>query len=258
MKAGAGTSLAHAPTGGLSRHRRRCRLTAAAQVDALLDKVEKLLALSTSSNVHEAAQAAARAQALIEAHRLEAALADRRAAGAQVAALEVEVLEVARRPRAWRGVLAAGLARLHCCLCFTAEVDREVELRLVGLAADRAAVRALFGWLAPRLEWLSATHGPGRDRDWHDAFRIGAVDTILTRMGAAEHEAPVHAEGALVLRAEQDRRAAAVEAWATAHLRAGRGRGLRVDRGGHAAGRAAATALTLPAAGAPAPRRRPR
>ncbi len=230
-------------------------MPADARVDALLDKVEKLLALSTSSNVHEAALAAARAQDLIRAHRLEAALADRRAAGALTAALEVEVLEAARRPRAWRGLLAAGLARLHCCLCFTAEVGREQELRLVGLADDRAAVRALFGWLAPRLEWLSATHGPGRDRDWHDAFRIGAVDTVLARLGAPEPQGPAGEAGALALRAEEDRRAAAVEAWAAAQLQTGRGRGLRVDPRGLAAGRAAAAGLTLPAAAAPAPRR---
>ena len=38
---------------------------------ALLARVQKLLALASSQNVHEAASAAAMAQALIERHRLD-------------------------------------------------------------------------------------------------------------------------------------------------------------------------------------------
>ena len=41
--------------------------------DKLLDRIKRLLRLAESSNVHEAASAAARAQELMSRHRIEAA-----------------------------------------------------------------------------------------------------------------------------------------------------------------------------------------
>ena len=77
---------------------------------ALLTRIRKLLGLATSSNVHEAAAAAAQAQLLIERHRvahlLEPAVPDEDPLtdGAEAP------LESARRPRRWKAALAAGLA----------------------------------------------------------------------------------------------------------------------------------------------------
>jgi hypothetical protein len=62
---------------------------------AVLERVRKLLALASSPNIHEAASAAAKAQALIERHRLQSWLdaADAEAAdpieGGQDTPLEV-------------------------------------------------------------------------------------------------------------------------------------------------------------------------
>lgn len=209
----------------------------AEHLQALLARVEKLLALATSSNVHEAAAAAARAQALIAAHRLEGLLAAKQADDEEIGE---EPIERARRPRAWRGVLASGLAEQSGCLVYGAQVGAETELRVVGRDEDRAMVLALFRWLAPRLEWLSATHGPGRDRAWHDAFRVGAAEQVLERLRAlAEPE-----ETALQL--DFSRRSSAVAAWAERHLRLGRGRGMRLHADGYGKGRGAAGEVVLP------------
>ena len=220
-------------------------------LDAVLTRVEKLLALATSNNVHEAGAAAARAQALIAEHRL-ASLLEARAAGAGMGPDPVgdEVVERARRPRAWRGVLAQGLAAANGCVAYSVSLGPQTELRLAGRAEDRRVVLALFSWLAPRLEWLSASHGAGRERDWHDAFRVGAAEEVTRRLAAGGGSPPELPPGDTAAVALLDRDAAArrtaVDAWAEAHLRLGRGRGLRVDERGYARGKEAAGELGLP------------
>lgn len=214
-------------------------------VAAVLLRVEKLLALATSTNVHEAALAAARARELIEAHRLEALLADRAAARGEGAdPVGEEVLEVAKRPRRWRTILAAALAESQACLVYSAARGGVEELRVVGRAADRAAVRTCFEGLAPRLEWLSASHGAGRSRAWHEAFRIGAAEAIAARLGEPTADASPASTALLV--DDHAVRHAAVEACASSNLRLGPGRSLRLDAHGYARGQAAAETLPNP------------
>lgn len=216
-----------------------------ADVAAVLVRVEKLLALATSANVHEAALAAARARELIDAHRLDGLLAARAAArGEGPEPVGEEVLEVAKRPRRWRAILAGALAESQACLVYSAARGGEQELRLAGRAGDRAAVRTLFGWLAPRLEWLSASHGAGRSRAWHEAFRVGAAEVIAARLG--EPAAAANPDSTALLAGDHALRAAAVEAWAATNLRLGGGRGLRLDAHGYAQGQAAAATLVTP------------
>lgn len=149
--------------------------------EAVLDRVRKLLALAGSPNVHEAAAAAARAQALISRHRLEGWLAAEAAAKEKLDAIEDArdaPLEQSKRLRRWKVVLASTLAEANGCLAYTLDRGDERAIVLVGRAEDRDAVRVLWDGLVRRIEWLSATHGAGRSKRWHDDFRIGAVDAI--------------------------------------------------------------------------------
>jgi hypothetical protein len=214
----------------------------------ILDRVRKLLALATSPNVHEAAAAAARAQALISRHHLEQLVAGEPDPDPVTDGAEAP-LERARKLRKWRVVLAAGLCDVNGCVAYTVDLGREQELRVVGRSADRAMVQALWAWLPERLQWLSATHGAGRSRSWHDDFRIGAVDAVIEALRAAAGDA--HGEvsaGALVpLDPLLTERAAAVDRFVAEHLRLGRGRGLRVDPRAWARGREAGRTVPLPA-----------
>lgn len=218
--------------------------------DKALDRVRKLLALATSPDVHEAATAAAQAQALITRHRLEAWLdAERDAADDPdpIADARDEPLDVARKQRPWKLVLASALAEVNGCLAYTLELNTGQAIVLVGRARDRAAVAALWAWLVRRIEWLSATHGEGRPRRWHEAFRVGAVDAISRRLresDAAVHDGSEGAALAIVDRAIEARRAA-LERFADEHLGRGRARGLRVDAAAWKKGRAAGDGLKL-------------
>ena len=213
----------------------------------IVDRVRKLLALAGSSNVHEAAAAAARAQELITRHRLEslrlgAPDPDPITDGA------AEPLEVARRLRRWRVVLATELARVNGCSAYTVSHGWEERILVAGRAADRAAVAAMWAWLLVRVEWLSAAAGPGRSRKWHEAFRVGAVEAVAERLLASDEEtraafppdALVHIVPAL---AERER---AVERFVTEELRLGPGRGMRMDARAYERGVAAGRELPLP------------
>jgi len=214
----------------------------------ILERVRKLLALAGSPNVHEAASAAAAAQALIVAHRLEGMLDAREAGSAadDITDGREAPLEKARRPRRWKVSLAVGLAEANGCIAYSALVGDETWLLLAGRAEDREAVAALWEWLVARLEWLSASHGAGRSRDWHEAFRIGAAEAVVARLAGAEIPAAASPDQEAALVRVQAVRASALEAWAERHLRLGPGRGMRVDARALEQGRAAGATLKLP------------
>ncbi|MEQ1565975.1 MAG: DUF2786 domain-containing protein [Myxococcota bacterium] len=214
-------------------------------VDPVVDRVRKLLALAGSPNVHEAAAAAARAQRLIEAHRLEGWFAAPDAPDPDpIVDGWHEPLEVARRIRKWKVALAAGLADANDCLVYTGRAEDGERVVLVGRGADRVVVAELYTWLARRIEWLSATHGAGKPRAWHESFRVGAVDAVLERMAGDRH-VPEPAAIATVDRVRLARREA-LAAFTRAHLRLGPGRALRVDRRAWSRGRDAGAELALP------------
>lgn len=220
--------------------------------DALLDRVRKLLALATSPNVHEAAAAAAKAQALIEAHRLQEALdAEHAEAEDPITDGREAPLESTRRLRKWKVVLAAGLAEANGCVAYTAERGREKQILLAGRDSDRRAVAEIWDWLVKRIEWLSATEGAGQDRLWHDGFRIGAAEIVAARLARAGEEARQDArarlQSAALVKVEQAlaTRRAAVDRYAEEQLRLKRGRGIRVDAEAYAQGRKAGARLDL-------------
>lgn len=215
---------------------------------ALLDRVRKLLALATSPNVHEAASAAAKAQSLIEEHRLESLCAATTAEDADPVTDGRETpLECARRIRKWKSALATGLAKSNGCIAYTAQLVGKTQLLIAGREADRLAIVALWQWLVPQIEWLSATHGAGQPRAWHEAFRIGAAETIVRRLEGVLIEVRAAIGNAALARIEPTcvRRRAAVESFADERLHLRPGRSIRVDVHALEQGRALAKRLPV-------------
>jgi hypothetical protein len=224
------------------------------EIAALLDRVDKLLRLATSSNVHEAAQAMARAQELIARHRLEDAIKTAAEAPPVVDARD-NPLDASRRLRDWKIALATVLARANGAACYVLERGSGKtgmrELILVGEPDDVAAVRALYRWYVPRMEALTLQHAPvgdGRpvDRDWARGFRFGAVDALARAL--YEATAAVYAEPGLVPArsvAPHTARAAAADR-AIAALGTTRAKGVRVHARAYQAGLDAGGALPRP------------
>ena len=217
----------------------------------VIDRVKKLLALAGSPNVHEAAAAAARAQALITRHRLESLLLDAPEAEPDPVGDGADApLEVARKLRKWRVVLATELARANGCVAYTVDLGAEQQIRIAGRAEDRAAVAALWDWLLDRIQWLSASEGAGRSRKWHEAFRIGAVDAVAERLAALQRETweGLSAEALVRLDPALVARSRAVDRFVEEELHLGEGRAIRVDLRAWEKGQAAGRELPLPAA----------
>jgi len=218
---------------------------------AALDKVRKLLALATSPNPHEAAVAAARAQALIETHRLQAWMdADRAAVEDPDPIIDArdEPLLTGRRIRRWKTALAVVLGQANGCVAYTLGGDKEQAIILVGRARDRAAVTELWGWLVRRIEWLSATHGAGQTKKWHEAFRLGVVDSVAQRLreGAEEVRCGLDETALVVVDPARAAHRDALDRFVADNLQLGRGRTLRVDAAAWEHGKEASGDLDLP------------
>jgi hypothetical protein len=216
-----------------------------------LDRARKLLALATSPDVHEAAAAAAQAQELITRHRLAAFLDAERDASDErdpIVDARTEPLDVARRQRPWKVALAGALAEVNGCLAYTLESEAGEAIVLAGRARDREAVATLWAWLLKRIEWLSATHGAGRPRRWHEAFRVGAVDAVAARLRGAEAAVRGESTGAALALIDEaiGARRAALDRYAAEHLNLGRGRARRVDAAAWLRGRVAGEGMKLP------------
>lgn len=230
-----------------------------ASLDTLLSRVKKLLALATSSNVHEAASAASAAQALINRHQLASLLAGHSADPDDPITSGLEApLEVAKRFRRWKLFLATGLAVENAGLAWTTDIGDETHLSFCGHRSDRAAMTAVWSSLVTRIEWLSASHGAGRTRQWHEAFRIGAAEEIVARIRAGEvvsssssssalsaEDVPLTALALAKAAPLRAARVAAVAAFAQAKLPRDRGRSVLVDMRALKQGKAVAAALPL-------------
>ncbi|MEL6346432.1 MAG: hypothetical protein AAFV53_25200, partial [Myxococcota bacterium] len=89
----------------------------------------------------------------------------------------------------------------------------------------------------------------GRDKPWHEAFRIGAVQTIIARMKQARHTqlqtldqpaALVRVQDGLAKRQDQ------VARYAKKNLNLKAGRNINVDPNAYARGKAAGADFALP------------
>lgn len=253
--------------------------------DAILDRVRKLLRLAGNNpNPEEAATAAAKAQALIDAHHLSRALLDLDPQGRPGGAPAEEPIEDlgrapldpdGRRSRV-RVTLASVVARANACRVYLSGGG----VCLIGRPSDAETVRYLYAWLRAEVDRLTRAHGRGLGTVWRNNFGLGVVDTVARKLreqreaqraqARAEAEAddartraalaassagPLFADvvpaGALVrvnaALAALDDRGPAVDAWTQQHmtLRAGRGGGGRTDYGARQAGRQAGESINV-------------
>jgi hypothetical protein len=175
----------------------------------IVDRIRKLLALSKSDNVNEAAMAAARAQELMQEYQIE--MADISVQTGQEMpredAKEQVLEETGSRSKAlrWRVQLAGTLARaFNGRIYYTQGTDRIV---IIARPSDAQTVRYLLGFLAIEIERLCSKEWaalmseykageyqglqPPRATAWKNSFRDGAVHAIAAKL--REKEVPAAA-----------------------------------------------------------------
>lgn len=194
--------------------------------DKVLDKIRKLIALSGSSNVHEAAVAAAAAQRLMLEHRI--AESD-----VTVDATEEDVVvdqEIYRdrrlkSPPRWHEILLNGIANANFCRVILGadcerigwRVERRPFYRVIGSEADRATTVYLYEMLRGEIERLAVQvcRCYRYDRAERASFKLGAAGALSNKLlaeGRAFRNEMAQASNAHAL-AVIDKTAQAVEAY---------------------------------------------
>lgn len=221
----------------------------------ILDKIRKLRALATSSNVHEAAAAARAAERLIQEHEIaEAELLEERDEPVE----SEQVATFGSRIPAWRSYLLSSLAQQYGC-SYVRLVRRlgrtEQVYRAFGRRADLATLIYQYAFFVLEIDRLATAHARGKSRTWGRSFRLGAVVAIAQALRAARDEVRASASSSALV--ALDRRAlAADDAVARAYpdLRTARKRPTEVDgcafRAGHRAGSSLHQRSALSATGA--------
>jgi hypothetical protein len=217
--------------------------------EQVVDKIRKLLALTASPNVGEAAAAAAAAQRLMEKHRIEHAL-DPASADEPIERWDGDrALHRARKLHRWRVELADALAQANDCRCYIYRTH-DSQIALVGRAGDVAAVRELFGWVCGEIDRLlveSQGSWAGSQLD----FRLGAVHEVRDRLavvvGEERRAVPRRARTLAVVERALAARSAAVDAWVAEHLKLESPRNYagRRDWNAYTAGRRAGAKIDL-------------
>jgi len=172
-------------------------------------KIEKLLALSQSDNVHEAAAACAKAQVLMERYQIDEGML-REASDedvpefttADVKCVTVYTSKSTSLPT-WMIYLNQHICRVNrCCPAYHAgsKPDREWHdgspghLYAYGCPPDVEVVATMIDHLADEVNRLYKANKPeglgrGQGRTWANNFRLGCVAAIGKRLREAQKEA---------------------------------------------------------------------
>ena len=119
--------------------------------ERLIERVRKLLALSNSSNEHEAALAAAHAQRLLAEHNLAMSELEMQEEGAG----EAELL-VARTVSKWLSSLFATVANAFDCFPIVTTTPSNSRLRFIGVGEDPGVAACTLEYLIKELRRLAS------------------------------------------------------------------------------------------------------
>jgi len=119
----------------------------------IADRIRKLLALSNSTNVNEAASAATRAQALMQEHRLtEIDVSEATSDGKAITELP---LGAEGFMASWKFALATNVARAFFCEALGLRVGRRRKVRIIGRREDAEVAVTVFTFLVSEIERLA-------------------------------------------------------------------------------------------------------
>lgn len=177
-------------------------------ISKVADRIRKLLSLSESANANEAAAAAARAQELLQQHKL--SMAD--------VAADYDGDEIVKVPLGakgfkamWRFVLATNAARAFFCECIGLRIGPRRKVVLLGRRSDTEIATHVFKFLVSEIERLSEVyaHATLCDRSQKLSFIQGATMAVVHSLQHRTQDFKASSETALtvVRRSEDELRA---------------------------------------------------
>lgn len=223
-------------------------------IASVLEKVRRLRALATSANIHEAANAAAQADRLIQEHRLEESQIEATSGEpAEKPSESPDPITFGRRVQGWRWRLAVRLCSHYDVASYSSWRQGERTLHMVGRKSDVETVRYQVAYYTIEIERLAQSQKPGSwngGRSFFNAFRLGAVVGLLEAMATEKREtieasrapAATH-RAAMVLVNRRDESRAELEKHHPKLRRGGPSHGSTSDAAGFNAGKRAGAAL---------------
>jgi hypothetical protein len=153
-------------------------------------KIRKLLALADGAGTEaEAANAAARAAAIMAQYQIEQADVDALVRDTEDPMTRVNTDSVGRLA-GWRKQLASGIAAGCGCSVIIMRSHRAGEsyLSFFGRTSDVQTAVYMFGALSTEIERLAKRNASGRGAAYVSAYKLGAAATISSRLRAQRAE----------------------------------------------------------------------
>lgn len=171
----------------------------------IIEKLRKVLALTTSPSEGEAAAASKMLARLLAQHNLE--IADLEAKGqTKQGVVEDKTIDLGKAAWAWKLQLANGLAAHFFCAVLTSNFDKNP--RFVGRPDNVESLKMLYTWLIGQVQEISRTERrahaerTGEHVDplrWQLHFGVGVVGRLLERLEERRQQEATKAGTALVL-----------------------------------------------------------
>lgn len=171
--------------------------------EKIIDKIQKLLRLATSSNEYEAANAAARAAELMHEYQISEAVLSVKSGNAPIREGIVEQTidgKGRHNKENWKAVIVYGIGKATGVYAYT----HKGEIRLFGRISQVQTAKYMFDYLVNTVNRLADTSYSswyGHAKKWKNNFRRGCAFTIQKRLLeiAAKNARPVCEERALAI-----------------------------------------------------------
>lgn len=158
-------------------------------IQSIIERVKRLLALSQSDNANEAAVATAKANALIDQYRLSVDQLTPDSAASDPLIQSDEPLYHAQRAMAWRKLLAVRLSRHYGCFVWNHTSQGGVCLRVAGRKSDVDILRYMFAYISSECERIGTKTCKGKGRTYAESYRSGFVDGVTAKLAESRREA---------------------------------------------------------------------
>jgi hypothetical protein len=175
------------------------------KTSSIIDKVQKLLALSQSSNANEAAAAAAAANKLIDQYRLSEADLSSSSLENDSLVEDNKFVYSTGRIVPWKSNLIITLASHYGCaifnsISFSPSGRRESNYKLIGKQSDIQITHYMFNWLSMECQRLSEKEAYGKGRVFVSSYCQGFVAGIRHQLIKSREEAKQNATTSAIVK----------------------------------------------------------
>ncbi|NBW58605.1 DUF2786 domain-containing protein [bacterium] len=173
-------------------------------INSIIDKVQKLLALSKSSNANEAAAAAAAANKLIDQYRLSEADISTSDNESDPLIRDNDPVYTTGRIVPWKSNLIIYLAKHYGCAIFNDVAKpngrKYSQYKLVGRSSDIKITKYMFSWLSMECQRLCESDAYGKGKVFTQSYCQGFVAGVNQQLSQSREEVKKQASSSAIIK----------------------------------------------------------